>query len=78
MIHLEEKHPEIYRKLCDGIFVVSKTNNQFSTIGTDHNHKQINRTVKENSGAFYLENEDCVLTESLIVGPERARLIEEF
>ena len=78
MVNLEHMHPELFNKFCEGFFVVNKTQNPFSMIGLDHNHEQANRTVKEEGGSFYLEGKECVLTEALIAGPERARLITEF
>ena len=78
MVNLEHSHPDAYRAFCEGFFVVNKSQNPFSMISIDHNHEQANRTLKEEGGPFILEGEDCVLTEVLISGPEKARLIKEF
>ena len=46
-------------------------------IGLDHNHEQGNRLISDDAGAVSLDDE-CVFTDFLIAGPERARVVDEF
>ena len=41
---------------------VAKTNNPFSLLGFDHNHKQLNKELKMHDWIINLSDE-CVLTE---------------
>ena len=59
-----------------GIFLL-KSQQILSMIGLDHNHEQGNRLISDNAGAVSL-NDECVLADSLIAGPERARVVDEF
>ena len=72
-----ERHPDLYEAFSNGYFVVKKSTNPFSMIGLDHNHEQGNRIISDNAGAVSLDDE-CVLTDFLIAGPERARVVDEF
>lgn len=61
-----------------GRFSVQKTNRKFSRIGLDHNHEQLNSTIKGVGGAIGLTGSDASLKRWVVTGPEISRLLEEF
>lgn len=59
-------------------WVVSKTQNRFSSIPIDQAHEQLNAMVKGKGGVIGLTESPTALQRWLLCGPELARCITEF
>ena len=46
MCNLHEKHSSVYEQFCAGSFVVTKTQQPFSSMALDQLHEQLNAQVK--------------------------------
>ena len=78
MLKLNSLHPGIYQAFQNGHFVVQRSKHRFSSIGLDHNHEQLNKDIKGDSGVKGLFNNPDSLRKWMIAGPEIARLVREF
>ena len=76
---LNKTNPSMYEAFStEGRFVVSRTKNPFSSIGIDHCHEQLNKSVKCDGGAVgFTEDEDKFL-HWMVCGPEVARVVSDF
>ena len=54
LLKLEYTCPDVYEESCNGYFVVSKTENPFSSIAIDQAHKQNNAIIKRVGGTVGL------------------------
>ena len=75
MLELPKKHPDIYRKFCNGHFTVQKTKRVFSAIPIDQAHEQNNACVKGDGGAVGLTDDPSALRRWMVAGPERTRAV---
>ena len=78
MQELPIKHPDVYEKFVDGLFVVHKTQNRFSAMALDQAHEQENAVVKGNAGAAGLTENPGALRRWMVAGPEVNRIVTEF
>ena len=78
MANLSERHPQIYDQFCIGRFTVQKTSNCFSSMAIDQAHEQNNANVKRDGGAIGLTQNPELLQRWMVVGPELARIVQEF
>ncbi|KAK3737069.1 hypothetical protein QZH41_013876, partial [Actinostola sp. cb2023] len=78
MCELPIQHPNVFRRFCDGSFVVHKSKRLFSSIALDHAHEQVNALVKGEGGAVGLTENPSALRRWMVAGPEIARMISEF
>ena len=78
MRNLQYNIPQLYEQFRKGKFTVQKSNRNFSKIGLDHNHEQLNCKIKGVGGAIGLTESSSALQRWMIAGPEVARLVEEF
>ena len=62
----------------EGHWVLSKTNNKFSTIPIDQAHEQENAYVKGSGGCIGLTENPTAFRRWMLSGPEMARLQKEF
>ena len=62
----------------EGHWVLSKTNNKFSTIPIDQAHEQENAYVKGSGGCIGLTENPTAFQRWMLSGPEMARLQNEF
>ncbi len=78
MITLSHLHPQIYEEFLKGHFTVQKTNHSFSKSAIDQAHEQNNAVVKDDGGAVGLTESPAALQRWMVIGPEMARLVNEF
>ncbi|KAK3720972.1 hypothetical protein QZH41_006543 [Actinostola sp. cb2023] len=76
MCELPIQHPNVFRRFCDGSFVVHKSKRLFSSIALDHAHEQVNALVKGEGGAVGLTENPSALRRWMVAGPEIARMIK--
>ena len=67
---------EFDEKQCH--WVVSKTNNRFSTIPVDEAHEQENAYVKGSGGGIGLTENPVAFRRWMLAGPELVRLKQQF
>lgn len=78
MQELQSKHPEVYEKFVEGLFVVHKSRKPFSSMALDQAHEQENAIVKGEGGAVGLTDNESALKRWMVSGPEIARIVQEF
>ena len=72
------RHPETTKEFNNGKFVVHKTRQAFSRIPIDQAHEQNNALIKVDGGAVGLTDNLSASQHCMVVGPEVARVVEEF
>ena len=80
LLKLEYTCPDVYKEFCNGHFVISKTENPFSSIAIDQAHEQNNAVIKGAGGAVGLisQDMDAALRRWEIADPEVVRLLNEY
>ena len=75
---LDQSNPQVYQAFKnDGNFVISRTANQFSSMGIDQCH-ELNKLVKGDGGAIGLTEDEDKLRKWMVCGPEVASIVKEF
>ena len=72
---LEYTCPDVYKEIGNGHFVISKTENPFSSIGINQTHEQNNAIIKGVGGVVWLltQDENATLRQWKTAGPEVVR-----
>ena len=70
MLTLQNRHPSIYAKFCDGKFTANRSDRPFSRMSLDESHEQNNACVKEEGGAIGLTEKPKALLRWMVAGPE--------
>ena len=80
LLKLEYTCPDVYKEFCNGHFVISKTENPFSSIAIDQAHTQNNAVIKGVTGAVGLLSQDidAALRRWEIAGPDVVRLLNKY
>ena len=78
MLQLKDTHPSIHSQLTQGHFTMQKTQKTFSSIALEQNHEQLIEFIKGDGGAVGLTENPAALLRCMVVGPEVARVINEF
>ena len=69
---------DVFTEFIKGNFTVKRSVHQFSPMGTDQAHEQINKSGKVNLGAIGILDNDNTLLESSTASPVIAEILENF
>ena len=75
MLTLEERHPQIAEAFYAGIFVVHKSNRDFSGMAIDQAHEQANAVIKGDGGAIEITEDPSALRRWMVAGPAVSQLV---
>ena len=78
MRSLDQMAPHVASEFKKGLFTVNKTLKHFSSIAIDQAHEQNSAMVKGEGGAVGLTVNPNALRRWMQLGPEMARLVNEF
>ena len=67
--------PESIQQKLEGLWTVTRSDHNFSSIAIDQAHEQTNKQLKGDGGAIGLFHDCQSLTQFLIVMPELARIL---
>ena len=80
LLNLEYTCPNVFKEFCNGNFVISRTENSFSSIAIDQAHEQHNAVLKEVGSAVGLLSQymDAALWRWEIADLEVVALLNEY